>query len=109
MALLSNPEHLVWPFKRLFFFFFLDLKKRLRRINELLQSGLGDNRPFIGPELFLFMGAGAGAGAGLIRDRPAADLSLSERLADPCCLIGKGSLLTRAYQQWKQTGMTSSH
>lgn len=46
-----------------------------------------------------------GAGAGLIRDRPAAALSLAERLADPCCLIGTGSLLTRArYQQGKQTG-----
>ena len=45
-----------------------------------------------------------GAGAGLIRDRPAAALSLAERLADPCCLIGTGSLLTRAsYQQGKQT------
>lgn len=50
---------------------------------------------FIWPELFLFRGAGAG----LIRDRPAAALSLSERLADPRCLIGTGSPLTRAFDQ----------
>lgn len=49
-------------------------------------------------------GRQGGTGAGLIRDRPAAALSLAERLADPCCLIGTGSLLTRAsYQQGKQT------
>ena len=47
-----------------------------------------------------------GEGAGLIRDRPAAALSLAERLADPCCLIGTGSLLTRAHQQGKQPGST---
>ncbi|CAB1450995.1 unnamed protein product [Pleuronectes platessa] len=47
-----------------------------------------------------------GEGAGLIRDRPAAALSLAERLADPCCLIGTGSLLTRAHQQGEQPGST---
>lgn len=70
------------------------------RINELLHFGQLDDGAFIWPELFLLRGAGAG----LIRDRPAAALSLAERLADPCCLIGTGSLLTRAsYQQGKQT------
>lgn len=71
------------------------------RINELLRFGQLDDEAFIWPKLFL----PRGAGAGLIRDRPAAALSLAERLADPCCLIGTGSLLTRAcYQQGKQTG-----
>lgn len=54
---------------------------------------------FIWPELFLLRGAGAG----LIRHRPAAVLSLAERLADPCCLIGTGSLLTRAFYQRGET------
>lgn len=80
---------------------FLYWEKCLGRINELLHFGQLDDRAFIWPELFLFRGAGAG----LIRDRPAAALSLVERLADPCCLIGTRSLLTRAcYQQGKQTG-----
>lgn len=43
-------------------------------------------------------------GAGFRRDKPAAALSLAQTLAHPCCLIGTGSLLTRAsYQQGKQT------
>lgn len=71
------------------------------RINELLHFvQLGDGA-FLWPKLFLFRRR---AGAGLIRDRPAAALSLAERLAHPRCLIGTGSLLTRASnQQGKQT------
>lgn len=71
------------------------------RINELLHSVQPGDGAFLRPKLFLF---GRRAGAGLIRDRPAAALSLAERLAHPCCLIGTGSLLTRASdQQRKQT------
>lgn len=78
----------------------LDWEKCLARINELLHFVQLDDGAFLWPELFLFRGAGAG----LIRDRPAAALSLAERPAHPCCLIGTGLLLTRAsYQQGKQT------
>lgn len=70
------------------------------RINELLHFvQLGDGA-FLWPKLFLFRRR---AGAGLIRERPAAAVSLAGRLAHPCCLIGTGSLLTRASnQQGKQ-------
>lgn len=36
-----------------------------------------------------------GEGAGIIRDGPAAALSLAERLRDPCCLIGTSALLAK--------------
>lgn len=61
------------------------------RINEVLHSDHQDDEPFLWPELFLFRGVGD-----LIRGRPAAGLSLAERLAHPCCLIGTAVLLTRA-------------
>ena len=88
MAFLSTTEHLGWPFTG---FLFLDWEKCLGRINELLHLGRLDEGAFIWPELFLLRGAGAG----LIRDRPAAAVSLAERLVDPRCLIGTDSLLTR--------------
>lgn len=73
------------------------------RINELLHFDHQDDEAFLRPELFLF----GGGGAGLIRGRPAAALSLAERLAHPCCLIGTALLLTRAsYQEGKQTVST---
>lgn len=43
----------------------------------------------IWPKLLLLRGEGAG----IIREGPAAALSLAERLEDPCCLIGTSSLL----------------
>lgn len=73
------------------------------RINEVLQFDHQDDEPFLWPELFLFRGVGAD----LIRGRPAAALSLAERLAHPCCLIGTAVLLTRAsYRDGKQAVST---
>lgn len=81
-----------------------DWEKCLGRINELLHFDHQDDEAFLRPELFLF---GGGTRAGLIRGRPAAALSLTERLAHPCCLIGTALLLTRAsYQEGKQTVST---
>lgn len=101
MAFLSTAKHLGWPFKGLI---------------SWLGEMFGENKwtvTFCPARRWSLHLAGVipvrvegkgGTGAGLIRDRPAAALSLAERLADPCCLIGTGSLLTRAsYQQGKQT------